>query len=121
MINIGIIGYGYWGPNLVRNFFAAKDCCIKAVAEANAERLLQLGKVFPSIAHYKNANDLINNPEIDAVVIATPVFSHFRLAKQAILQGKQVLIEKPITSSVQEAEILIDLAQKMDVLLMVDH
>src|SRR3954470_20101112 len=121
MINIGIIGYGYWGPNLVRNFFAAKDCCIKAVADANAERLLQLGKVFPSIAQYQNSNDLINNPEIGAVVIATPVFTHFRLAKQAILQGKHVLIEKPISSSVREAEILMDLAQKKDVLLMVDH
>src|SRR4051794_14216698 len=121
MINVGIIGYGYWGPNLVRNFFAAQDCCVMAVADTNTERLLQLGKVFPSIAHYQNSNDLINNPEIDAVVIATPVFAHFRLAKQAILQGKHVLLEKPITSSVQEAEILIDLAQKMNVLLMVDH
>lgn len=121
MINIGIIGYGYWGPNLVRNFFAVQDCCIKGVADANTERLLQLGKVFPGIAHYQNANDIINNPEIDAVVIATPVFSHFHLAKQAILQGKHVLIEKPITSSVQEAEILIDLALQKNVLLMVDH
>jgi predicted dehydrogenase len=77
--------------------------------------------VFPSIAQYQNSNDLINNPEIDAVVIATPVFTHFRLAKQAILQGKHVLIEKPISSSVREAEILMDLAQKKDVLLMVDH
>ncbi len=121
MINVGIIGYGYWGPNLVRNFFAAQDCCIKAVADNSPERLLQLSKVFPGIAHYQNSNDIINNPEIDAVVIATPVFSHFKLAKQAILQGKHVLIEKPITSSVQEAEILIDLAQKKNVLLMVDH
>src|SRR3954470_10053819 len=105
MINVGIIGYGYWGPNLVRNFFAAQNCCVKAVADANAERLLQLSKVFPSITRYQNSNDILDNPEIDAVVIATPVFSHFRLAKQAILQGKHVLLEKPITSSVQEAEI----------------
>lgn len=121
MINVGIIGYGYWGPNLVRNFFATKDCCVKAVADPRSERLQQLYKGFPSITSVQFAEDIINNTSIDAVIIATPVSSHFTLAKKALLQGKHVLIEKPITSSVQEAEILISLAEQKNLTLMVDH
>ncbi|ANE49248.1 Gfo/Idh/MocA family protein [Flavisolibacter tropicus] len=121
MINIGIIGYGYWGPNLVRNFFAAKDCCVRCVADARSDRLEQLGKVFPGITGLQDADGIIRDPEIDAVVIATPVFTHFSLAKEAILQGKHVLIEKPMTSSLIEAEILLNLAEQKNVLLMVDH
>lgn len=121
MINVGIIGYGYWGPNLVRNFFAVQDCCVKSVADARPERLRQLGKTFPGIVGVNDAYDVILDPEIDAVIIATPVFTHFTLAKEALLQGKHVLIEKPMTSSVQEAEMLINLAEQKNVLLMVDH
>jgi len=121
MVKIGIIGYGYWGPNLVRNFYAARNSMIKAVADARTERLDQLEKIFPSIERVKDATHIINDPNIDAVVIATPVFTHFSLARQALLNGKHVLIEKPITSSVKEAETLIDLAEKKGLLLMVDH
>ena len=121
MINVGIIGYGYWGPNLVRNFFAAKDCCVKTVADARADRLEQLIKVFPTICGVRNAEDLIKDQSIDAVVIATPVYTHFTLARKALSQGKHVLLEKPMTSSVEEAEILINLAEQKGVLLMVDH
>jgi len=121
MINIGVIGYGYWGTNLVRNFFAAKDCDVKAVADERPERLQQLKKIFPGIEGLNEADDIIYDPCIDAVVIATPVFSHFPLAKKALSQGKHVLIEKPMASSVQEAEIMIELAEKKKVLLMVDH
>jgi len=121
MINVGIIGYGYWGTNLVRNFFAAKDCCVKAVADERPERLQQLKKVFPGIVGVSDSDDIIYDPAIDAVVIATPVFSHFPLAKKALLQGKHVLIEKPMASSVEEAEMMIDLAEQNNVLLMVDH
>src|SRR6266487_1083017 len=112
MINVGIIGYGYWGPNLVRNFFSTKDCVVRSVADARVERLDQLAKIFPSVNRLREAKDIINDPKIDAVVVATPVFTHFALAQQALLNGKNVLIEKPITSSVREAEILIDLAEK---------
>ncbi len=121
MINVGIIGYGYWGPNLVRNFFSTKDCVVRSVADARVERLDQLAKIFPSVNRLREAKDIINDPKIDAVVVATPVFTHFALAQQALLNGKNVLIEKPITSSVREAEILIDLAEKKNQLLMVDH
>src|SRR3954454_3862322 len=121
MVNLGIIGYGYWGPNLVRNFFAAKDCFIKYVADTRVERLQQLKMTFPSITGLDDANKIIYDPQIDALVIATPVSTHFSLAKEAILQGKHVLIEKPMTSSVQEAEFLINLAEQRNLLLMVDH
>ncbi|HEY1005592.1 MAG TPA: Gfo/Idh/MocA family oxidoreductase [Sphingobacteriaceae bacterium] len=121
MINIGIIGYGYWGPNLVRNFFAAKDCCIRAVADARPERLESLRKTFPGITGVRKSDDVILDPEIDAVVIATPVSTHFALARKALKNGKHVLVEKPLTSSVLEAELLISLAAQKNLLLMVDH
>ena len=120
-INLGIIGYGYWGPNLARNFFAANDCTLKAVADARPDRLAVLAKVFPSVKGVKDADDIINDTEIDAVVIATSVFSHFPLAKKALMAGKHVLIEKPMTASVAEADELIELATKRGLTLMVDH
>lgn len=121
MVNVGIIGYGYWGPNLVRNFYATKDCCVRAVADARAERLQQLAKAFPGIAGVTHADELIYDPDLDALVIATPVSSHFTLAQKALAEGKHVLLEKPMAASVREAEILINLAEQKKVLLMVDH
>jgi predicted dehydrogenase len=120
-INIGVIGYGYWGPNIVRNFFATSACTVKMVADGRQERLNLLAKIFPSIRGVKDAEDIISSKEIDAVVIATPVFTHFELAKRALLQGKHVLIEKPMTSSVEEADELINLATQKGLTLMADH
>jgi predicted dehydrogenase len=120
-INIGVIGYGYWGPNIVRNFFATSECTVKLVADARQERLNLLSKVFPSIRGVQDAEEIITSKEIDAIVIATPVYSHFGLAKRAMLQGKHVLIEKPMTSSVQEADELINLAAQKGLTLMADH
>ena len=120
-ISIGVIGYGYWGPNIVRNFFNTPDCTVKAVADGRPERLAVLAKTFPGIQGVANGDDVINDPSIDAVVIATPVFTHFSLAKKALLQGKHVLIEKPMTSSVAEAEELIELAEQKGLTLMADH
>ena len=120
-INVGVIGYGYWGPNIVRNFFAASACTVKSVADGRQERLNQLAKIFPSILGVKDAEDIIGNKEIDAVVIATPVFTHYALAKRALQNGKHVLIEKPMTSSVAEADELINLATQKGLTLMADH
>lgn len=120
-IKVGVIGYGYWGPNIVRNFFNAPDCTVVAVADARPERLAVLAKIFPSVNGVKTAEDIINDPEIDAVVVATPVFTHFTLAKKALENGKHVLIEKPMTSTVAEAEQLIELAAKKGLTLMADH
>ena len=121
MIQVGIIGYGYWGPNLVRNFFSHKDCKIKAVADSRPHRLEQLSGSYPSIIALEDADEIINDPEIDAVIIATPVFTHFPMAQKALLNGKHVLLEKPMASSVKECEILIALALQKNLVLMVDH
>jgi predicted dehydrogenase len=120
-LNIGVIGYGYWGPNIVRNFFGAADCTVRKVADARPERLKMLYKIFPSIGGVSDADDIIKDREIDAVVIATPVFTHFALAKKALENGKHVLIEKPMTSSVAEADELIELAAQKGLTLMADH
>ncbi|MFI5194536.1 MAG: Gfo/Idh/MocA family protein [Chitinophagales bacterium] len=120
-LNIGVIGYGYWGPNIVRNFFANADCTVKSVADGRPERLSLLSKNFPSIQTVRDGEALINSIEIDAIVIATPVYTHFGLAKRALQQGKHVLIEKPMTSSVAEADELIELATQKGLVLMADH
>lgn len=120
-VRVGLIGYGYWGTNLVRNFFATPDCTLAAVADGRPERLAHLAKLFPSVKGVSNGEDLINDPSIDAVVIATPVNTHYPLAKKALLNGKHVLIEKPMTSSVKEAEELISLAEQKGLTIMVDH
>src|SRR4029078_6095754 len=98
-ISLGVVGYGYWGPNIVRNFFSANNCTVKYVADARPERLDVLAKAFPSIKGVKTAEEIINDKTVDAVVIATPVFTHFALAKAALNNGKHVLIEKPMTST----------------------
>lgn len=121
MIQVGIIGYGYWGPNLVRNFFNQKNYTIKTVADLRQHRLENLLQSYPSVKAVQNADDIINDPEIDAVIIATPVFTHFSLAKKALLNGKHVLLEKPMASSVKECEILTELALQKNLVLMVDH
>lgn len=120
-ITLGVIGYGYWGPNIVRNFFSLDNCRIKAVADERQERLALLSKNFPSIPGVTSADDILTDPAINAVVIATPVFTHFQLAKKALENNKHVLIEKPMASTVAESEALIDLAEKKGLVLMVDH
>ena len=121
MIKLGLIGYGYWGPNLLRNFINQKDSVVVAVADGRKERLEKMQMNYPAIKTYESAHDLININDIDAVIIATPVYSHFELARKALLAGKHVLIEKPMTASVKEAEELINLAESNNLVLMVDH
>jgi predicted dehydrogenase len=120
-VNIGVIGYGYWGPNIVRNFFTAANCTVRMVADGRTDRLALLAKGFPTINGVSDADLVIKSNEIDAVVIATPVFTHYPLAKKALENGKHVMIEMPMTSSVAEAEELINLASQKNLLLMVDH
>jgi predicted dehydrogenase len=121
MIKLAIIGYGYWGPNLVRNFANAKDCTVHAVVDFRTERLDVVKKNHPNVNTTNNPEDVFSNKDIDAIVIATPVFTHFELAKKALENGKHVLLEKPMTSSVAEAEQLIEIATKYNKVLMVDH
>jgi predicted dehydrogenase len=121
MINVGVIGCGYWGPNLIRNFSALKGCRMHSCADMSKERLLHMEKLYPSIQTTSNYKDIIGNKEIHAVVIATPVSTHYKFAKEALENEKHVLVEKPITTTSKEAKGLIALAKKKKKVLMVDH
>jgi len=121
MIKCAIIGYGYWGPNLVRNFAATPNTLVHTVADLRPERLALVSKAYPSIQVTSDIDSLWSNPEIDAVIIATPVFTHFELARQALKAGKHVLLEKPMTDTVAHAEELIALSKEHGKVLMVDH
>lgn len=120
-MKIGIIGFGYWGPNLLRNFYSIDGCKVEMVSDFRPERLKIVEKNYPTVKISINPADILENPSIEAVIIATPVFSHFDLAKKALLNGKHVLIEKPMTASSAEAKELIELAAKTGKILMVDH
>lgn len=121
MLKCAILGFGYWGPNLVRNFNSVADCKVKYVCDFREERLSLVNKQYQNIITTKDFNEVLNDTEIDAVIIATPVFTHFELAKKALLKGKNVLLEKPMTSTSKEAYELFELAQKVNKLIMVDH
>jgi len=120
-MNIAIIGYGYWGPNLVRNFSLVNNCKVKMVSDFRQDRLVIVSKTYLGIKVSTDPDEMLLSKEIDAVVIATPVFTHFSLAKKALENGKHVLLEKPMTSSIKEAEELMNLAKQKGLLLMVDH
>ncbi|NJP06943.1 MAG: Gfo/Idh/MocA family oxidoreductase [Chloroflexaceae bacterium] len=121
MIRVGVIGYGYWGPNLVRNFVEAPGAHVVGVSDLRNERLNLVRSRYPAVETTSDYRDLVRHPDIDAIAIATPVSSHFELALQALEAGKHVLVEKPLTASAEQAERLIDLAERQQRVLMVDH
>ncbi len=120
-MRIGLVGYGYWGPNLARNTYQAKGGILAGVCDANPKRLEAAASLYPGLATYSDFNDMLENANLDAVIVATPVTYHFPLAKKALEAGKHVFIEKPITLNTAEAQELIDLAKKVGKTLMVDH
>jgi predicted dehydrogenase len=121
MIKIGVIGGGYWGPNIVRNFNALANCQVAGVCDSNAAMLKKISKLAPGAVTYTQATELINSPDVDAVAVVTPVSTHFNLAKMALEGGKHVFVEKPFAATVGQAEELIELAQKKHLQIMVDH
>jgi predicted dehydrogenase len=121
MLRIGVIGYGYWGPNLVRNFSTANGSQVVMVCDINQQNLKKVKKAYPHIRTATDYNELIKDPEIDAVAIATPVFTHHELARKVLEEGKSVFVEKPFTHTVAEAEDLVELAAKKKLKIMVDH
>jgi predicted dehydrogenase len=121
MMRVGVIGYGYWGPNLVRNFADLDDARVTVVADRRTDRLALAQRRYPGIRVTTDPWDLIGDPSVDAVVIATPVALHFELANAALRAGKHVLVEKPIASTSDEASRLIDEAARRQLVLMVDH
>jgi predicted dehydrogenase len=120
-IKVGVIGYGYWGPNIVRNLLSHPDISVAVVADQRKERLLALKKTHPSIATVSEAKDVITAKGIDGIAIATPVNTHYSLVRAALAAGKHVLVEKPLAASLHDAESLVAYAQKKSLVLMVDH
>ncbi len=121
MIQLGLVGYGYWGVNLLRNFMSTPAATVRTVCDPRPERLSAAQRSYPAVGITTHYVDLLADPAIDAVVLATPVSSHYPLAKQALLSGRHVLVEKPFTASVAEAEELIELAAQQNRIIMVDH
>ncbi|MGW8160318.1 MAG: Gfo/Idh/MocA family protein [Desulfoprunum sp.] len=121
MLNIGIVGCGYWGPNLIRNFNALGECRVKTICDIDNTRLARMKSLYPGTETVTDFNAIVNDPEIHAIAIATPVHLHFELAKKSMEAGKHTLIEKPMASSVDECVQLKKLAEKNKLTLMVGH
>jgi predicted dehydrogenase len=121
MLNVGVIGYGYWGPNVARNFHAAPGAKLVAVSDISDKRLAMAQAHYPFIHVTKDPLELIRSKEIEAVAIVTPILAHHEMAKAALLAGKHIFIEKPFTATSDQARELIDIAARKNLRIMVDH
>jgi len=121
MIRMGVIGYGYWGPNIVRNFNSLDGSRVVAVCDLNEELLKKAQKAYPHLRVTTRSDELISATDVDVIAIVTPVFTHFELAKKALEMGKHVLVKKPFTYTTAQAEELIELAEKRHLKILVDH
>jgi predicted dehydrogenase len=121
MINCGVIGYGYWGPNVVRNLDGLEDVRVLAISDTSPSARARAHKAYPGMRITDDAAEVISSSDIDAVAIITPVWTHFELAKAALENGKHAFVEKPFTSNAAQAEELINLAARNNLRVMVDH
>src|SRR6058998_2644645 len=121
MLRIGVIGYGYWGPNIVRNFVTAERASVVCVCDVSPNSLERVKSAYPGLGTTSNFDEVLVSRDIDAVAIVTPVSTHFPLAKKALENGKHVFVEKPFTSTSAQAEELIELADRKNLQIMVDH
>jgi len=120
-IEVGVVGCGYWGPNLVRNFRSLPDCRLKSICDVSEDRLRHLKGLYPEVETETNINKLLLDKDLDAIVVATSVKHHYPMAKASLLAGKHTLIEKPLASSVEQCEELVSIAKKQGLVLMVGH
>ena len=121
MIQFGVIGYGYWGPNIVRNLRNLESASVVAVCDKSSRALQRVKQAYPDIHVTSDVSELLDSPDIDAIAVITPVWTHFELAKRALENGKHVFVEKPFTSNSHQAEELIELAERNHLKIMVDH
>ncbi|HXY51044.1 MAG TPA: Gfo/Idh/MocA family oxidoreductase [Terriglobales bacterium] len=121
MLNFGVIGYGYWGPNIVRNLRNQEGCRVSAVCDQSAAARRRVEHAHPGMKVVSSPAELLSVPDIDAVAVITPVWTHYELAKAALQRGKHVFVEKPFTADSAQAEELIDLASSKNLKIMVDH
>jgi predicted dehydrogenase len=121
MIRVGVIGYGYWGPNVVRNFHATEGFRVQSVCDKNIDSLQRVRKLYPALKCTPDAKDILESADIDVVAVITPTWSHYDLTKTALLNGKHVFVEKPFTWTSAQAEELIEIAENRHLKIMVDH
>lgn len=121
MLRFGVIGYGYWGPNIVRNLRGIEGCQVVGVCDPSATARKRVQQAHPGIPVYAEAKEMVTSPEVDAIAVITPVWTHYELAKAALENGKHVFVEKPFTSNRAQAEELINLAEQKNLKIMVDH
>ena len=120
-VRIGVVGAGYWGPNIIRNFYQIPTCEMARCCDLDEKRLTHMRNLYPGVQTTTNFDDITSDGAVDAVAVCTHVSAHYPLAKKALQAGKHVLIEKPFTAKVDEAEELVDLARRNGLVLMVDH
>jgi predicted dehydrogenase len=120
-IKVGVVGCGYWGPNLIRNLRQASDCHLKVICDTSEQRLKHMRKLHQDVATTNAYADLLQDAELDAIVVATPVRFHYEMAKAALVAGKHVFVEKPLARTVAEAEELVALAESKGLVIMVGH
>ncbi|MES1167613.1 MAG: Gfo/Idh/MocA family oxidoreductase, partial [Oleiharenicola lentus] len=120
-LNVGVVGCGYWGPNLIRNFRSLSDCRMKTICDVSEDRLRHLRSLYPEIEGETKYENLLNDPGLDAIAIATSVRFHYPMAKASLLAGKHTFIEKPMAASTEQCEELIAIAKKQGLILMVGH
>ncbi len=120
-MDFGLIGYGYWGPNIVRNLMNLEGAEVSAIADSNSAAQARARKAYPGVRVTPSAKEVISSPDVDAVAIVSPVWTHYELTKAALQNGKHVFVEKPFTSTAAEGEELVNLAQQKNLKIMVDH
>jgi predicted dehydrogenase len=118
---IGVVGCGYWGPNLIRNFQSIQECILKSVCDADEDRLALVSANFPAVETHTSYDIFLEDPDLNAVVIAVPVQHHYKMAYKSLMAGKHTFIEKPMASSIEECKSLIELAENKQLTLMVGH
>src|SRR5260370_2235897 len=121
LVRVGVIGYGYWGPNVVRNLQGLENCQLVTICDKNSDSLQRASRDYPGVQLTVDYSKLLTSPQIDAVAVVTPVWTHFELAKAALQNGKHAFYQKPFTSTHQQAEELIELAERKNLKIMVDH
>jgi predicted dehydrogenase len=121
MVKFGVVGYGYWGPNVVRNLDRLESAEVVAVCDKSPASRKKVAKAYPDVLVTEDSAELMSSPDIDAIAVVTPVWTHYELAKAALLNGKHVFVEKPFTSNAAQAQELIELAAQRNLKIMVDH
>jgi predicted dehydrogenase len=121
VVKFGVVGYGYWGPNVVRNLDRLDEADVVAVCDKSPAARRKVAKAYPDVLVTDDARDIMSSPDIDAIAVVTPVWTHYELAKAALQNGKHIFVEKPFTTNAAQAEELIELATRKNLKIMVDH